>query len=56
MMLSTALMTLTKMIYSQLFKSVMRDKDCFIINVIIKRFFLYSIQKSISFIFHVFDN
>ena len=33
MMLSTTLITLTKIIYSRLFEFIMRDKDCFVLKI-----------------------
>ena len=56
MMSLTTLMILTKMMYSRLFESVMRDEDFFIINVMITRLLSHSIRKSISFMFHIFDD
>ena len=56
MMSPATLMTSTKMIYSQLSESAMRDEDCFVVNVITKRLLPHSIRKPVSFIFHVFDN
>ena len=51
----TTLMILTKIIYLQLFKFIIRDEKFFVINVTITRLFTYLLRKSISFIFHVFD-
>ena len=56
MMSSTTLMISTKMMYLQLFEFVMRDEDFFVINVMITQLFSHSIQKSVSFMFHVFDD
>ena len=55
-MSSTTLMISTKMMYLRLFEFVMRDEGFFVINVMITQFLSHSIQKSISFMFHVFDD
>ena len=54
--LSTTLITSIEMIYSRLSEFVMRDEDCFVINVITKQLLLHLIQKLILFIFYIFDN
>ena len=51
-----ALMASTEMMYSRLFKSVMRGEDFFVVNVMITRLFSHLIRKSVSFMFHVSDD
>ena len=51
----TALMTLTKMIYSWLSEFVMRGESFFVLNITTIQLFAHSIRKLISIIFYVSD-